>query len=155
MLHSNTLESAHGAVSLEHTFFLTGHHGLSLVDTLLSPAFDNQHLIFYFWALCSFNTIFVLIICELHVMFSFTLISQSFWVQPLILRPPPKNTNKKKEKEKEEREGRRGISRREKRRGGRRRGGGRKRGKKRRRKKKRRKRRKKKRKKKKKIPPPN
>ena len=68
MLHSNTLESAHGAVSLEHTFFLTGHHGLSLVDTLLSPAFDNQHLIFYFWALCSFNTIFVLIIWEVHIM---------------------------------------------------------------------------------------
>jgi uncharacterized membrane protein YozB (DUF420 family) len=36
MLHSNTLESSHGAVSLEYTFFLTGHHGLSLVDTLLS-----------------------------------------------------------------------------------------------------------------------
>lgn len=126
MLHSNTLESAHGAVSLEHTFFLTGHHGLSLVDTLLSPAFDNQHLIFYFWALCSFNTIFVLIICEFHIMFAFTLISQSFWVQPLILRPPPKNTNKKKEKEKEEKEGEGGRGKekgqKRKKRGGRRRG---------------------------------
>lgn len=113
-LHCNTLESSHGTVSLERVFS-TGHRVLFFVATLLSPACDNQILIFYFCALYFFNTIFLLIICECHTMFPFTLISQSFQVQPLILWPPPKKKREKEEEEEKER--RRKRRRREEKRG--------------------------------------